>query len=323
MGALQQAIERELAGLTPQDLSRARGDLSARYQVAHQVTPYMGSSWERLSYLATRMPATFAAVCSALKRMLERLPEAEVQIETLLDLGSGPGTALWAAVELLQTLREATLCERDGQLIQLGQRLLSHEPSFERLRVTWQQQNLAVGAKLPQADLVMASYVLGELPEAEWQAIAMEAWRVTGRFLLFVEPGTPAGFLRIRQLRKRMLEEGAYIVAPCTHCEGCPMSESDWCHFAAPVARSSLHRQLKQGTLGHEEEKYSYVVFSKEPISYGGYRIVHSPQKRSGHVHVTLCGAEGLVTTVVSKRHKEVYQQVRRADWGDRVEILP
>ena len=58
----------------------------------------------------------------------------------------------------------------------------------------------------------------------------------------------------------------------------------DWCHFAARVNRSALHRRLKEGQLGYEDEKYSYVAAAAtghlaRPASG---RIVRHPVFRKG-----------------------------------------
>ena len=48
-----------------------------------------------LAYLATKLPATFAAV----QEILESAPELQPDFEqkSLLGVGSGPGMAMWAA----------------------------------------------------------------------------------------------------------------------------------------------------------------------------------------------------------------------------------
>jgi ribosomal protein RSM22 (predicted rRNA methylase) len=93
----------------------------------------------------------------------------------------------------------------------------------------------------------------------------------------------------------------------------------DWCHFAARVSRSSLHRQVKGGSLPYEDEKYSYVAATRVPVpTEPPARIVRKPQLRKGQVLLDLCTSdEGLVRDTVTKRHGERYRAARDANWGD------
>jgi ribosomal protein RSM22 (predicted rRNA methylase) len=92
----------------------------------------------------------------------------------------------------------------------------------------------------------------------------------------------------------------------------------DWCHFAARVSRSSLHRQVKGGSLPYEDEKFSYVAAARFPAAPAASRIVRHPQIRKGQVLLDLCTAEdGLRRETVTKRHGDAYRAARDADWGD------
>ena len=48
-----------------------------------------------------------------------------------------------------------------------------------------------LGSAKPGADLVIAAYVLAEQPEQIAGPIAVDLWKVTGKALVLVEPGTP------------------------------------------------------------------------------------------------------------------------------------
>ena len=91
----------------------------------------------------------------------------------------------------------------------------------------------------------------------------------------------------------------------------------DWCHFAARIERTAEHRRLKRGVLGHEDEKYSYLVASRIPATWPRARIVRHPFFRPGHVQFTLCTADGLKQETVGKSDAERYRQARKAEWGD------
>jgi len=140
-------------------------------------------------------------------------------------------------------------------------------------------------------------------------------------YLALVEPGTPAGFERLRAARSALISWGARVGAPCPHDQTCPMVGSDWCHFAVRLERSALHRDLKAARLGYEDEKYSYLVVSPSPPSAPAARLVRSPRPHRGHVRLVLCETDGLTERVISRRDGELYRRARDARWGDRLEL--
>lgn len=95
------------------------------------------------------------------------------------------------------------------------------------------------------------------------------------------------------------------------------MQFPDWCHFAVRLERTQLHRQAKMGTLGYEDEKFSYVILTKEQPQALPSRIIATPKRRSGHVILPLCTPSGLKEQTVARSQKELYKQARKADWGD------
>ena len=123
------------------------------------------------------------------------------------------------------------------------------------------------------------------------------------------------------QARDVLIEQQYTILAPCPHNKPCPLTAPDWCHFSVRLARSRLHRQLKDAELGYEDEKFCYLIASKSLVRDTDYdRILANPLKRSGHVHLKLCTHDGLLSqTIVSKKAKERYNRAKKADWGDRI----
>jgi ribosomal protein RSM22 (predicted rRNA methylase) len=91
----------------------------------------------------------------------------------------------------------------------------------------------------------------------------------------------------------------------------------DWCHFAARVERTAMHRRLKGGELGHEDEKFSYVAATPLPGNPAEQRIVRHPGFHSGFVELQLCSADGLEKRTIGRSKKNEYRAARRAAWGD------
>ena len=191
--------------------------------------------------------------------------------------------------------------------------------SVDRLSARYRQGDAATSPILgSEADLVTLSYVLGELPDATRADVVRWLAAKPGAVAL-IEPGTPAGYERIRAARAQLIDLGLHVVAPCPHDAACPIVPGeDWCHFAARLPRSGLHRKLKAGTLGFEDEKFAYVVASRTAPERPDARIIRHPKKHKGWVALDLCTPDGLKPAVaVSKKQGPRYRAARDAEWGD------
>jgi ribosomal protein RSM22 (predicted rRNA methylase) len=310
---LRRAIDEHIGDILPSEIARASAELSGAYRGERKGKPRLDRV-HRAAYLLTRLPATFAVLSRVFAEVKLRAPET--RIESMLDLGSGPGAAMWAAAEQFSALNRAMLVEIDADWIGTGMQL-SHRCRHHAVRDgNWINADLN---KMPAGkfDLVVASYVMNELRPAEIGAATRQAWERTGKALIFVEPGTPSGFAHIRAIRDELISLGAHMVAPCPHANACPMAANDWCHFAQRVQRTSAHRMAKGAELGYEDEKYSYVVFAREPVKLPAARIVRHPCKHSGHIEFELCTAEGLKRETLSKKHGDRYKEARKLEWGE------
>jgi ribosomal protein RSM22 (predicted rRNA methylase) len=264
------------------------------------------------------MPATYAALAAALREASARLPGWSPQ--TLLDAGAGPGTSVWAAVGVWPSLRQATLLEREQRMRDLGAELLEQaEP--EGVVVAWRQVDFtsAWGKPAPVADLVISAYALNELPQSRRAEVVVKLWAATEPergILALVAPGTPAGFAVIRSARDELIAAGAHLIAPCPHARVCPMQPGDWCHMAQRLALTRLHRRLKGGDAPFEDEKFSYVIASRQPGTPIAARVIRRPVTLPGHVQVELCGPDGLEKRDIAKRDRAAFRLARAAFWG-------
>ena len=190
-----------------------------------------------------------------------------------------------------------------------------------RLRDVSYERDEARGAlaKADAADLVMASYMIGEISDGERRALAELMWAKTKDTLLVVEPGTPAGYARIIALRERLIALGAHVVAPCPHDGKCPLQPPDWCHFTQRLQRSRAHKQVKGAELPFEDEKFAYVALTRAPVAQRPARVLAQPAVGKVEITAKLCTPEGLVLTKVPHRAKADYAAARRWRWGDTV----
>jgi ribosomal protein RSM22 (predicted rRNA methylase) len=313
--ALREAIDRETAHQGGAALTRAVDALSRRYRGGAGQAQPIGrlTDAERLAYAVVRLPATAAALDAAFAALDAH---AAVSPATITDLGAGPATVVWPAVSRWPGVRRIALVDRDPELLALGRRLIGDTAGGTALEA---RVGDLVSAEAPAADLVVLSYALGELAEDRLARAVDRALALATGAVAIVEPGTPAGFERIRSARDRLRAAGATLVAPCPHADACPMSGGDWCHFAVRLDRSRAHRQSKQAALGWEDEKFSYVI--AVPAEAGlraraAARVVRRPIKGTGHVRLSLCAPGGLDETVVTRRDP-AYRAARDASWGD------
>jgi ribosomal protein RSM22 (predicted rRNA methylase) len=318
--ALRTAIEQQVTGVAGGELARASAELTDRYRAlagdgARADARHIETPAHRLAYVVVRAPATYAAVRAVLDDVASRLPKGSVR--SVLDVGAGPGVAAWAAVEAFPEVERITLVERDAELDGLGRRLAASAPHPALASARWLVADADRGPALEPHDLVVASYVVGEFGEKAIHRITGKFWEAAAAALVVVEPGTPAGFATVLAVRSELIGIGAGIVAPCPHDGACPMGEGDWCHFAARVERTALHRRLKGGDLGHEDEKYSYVAASRLGGERAEARIVRRPRLREKHVELELCAREGLARRVVTKKDRAAYRRARKSGWGD------
>ena len=319
--SLRMALAHELETIPRKQVAEAAADLSLHYREGHAAreSSFLHSQTDVVAYAAYRMPATYAAVYAALDEVRKRRPGW--QPRTLLDAGSGPGTAMWAANEVWPDIEEITLLEREETMMAFGKQLARHTNTAALRQANWKKVDLLGRWESEPQELVTTTYVLGELPQAKRESFINKLWSITADTLVIIEPGTPAGFAHIRKARQDLIAAGASVIAPCPHNLSCPMTGNDWCHFSQRISRTQLHRQIKKAVLSYEDEKFSYVVLSRSKGLPIGGRVIRHPQIRPGNIHLELCTPEGLRSTIVTRRDKAAFREARDLKWGDSLSL--
>ena len=315
--ALRQAVDHVLEGVKLPALQQAARLLSQRYRAeTRDGRLHLSDEMAAKAYLATRLPATYAAVRASMAGLAQIRPDFSPR--NLLDVGAGPGTVLWAARDCWQSLGQAMMVEASPAIRAIGGELARHAAPVEASYVP-----ADIAGKFPElqpADLVTLAYVLDELAPDQIEPLVDRLWRLTGDILLIVEPGTPAGWRRIMQARARLIASGAHLVAPCPHQRDCPLAAPDWCHFSRRVARSRLHRLAKGGEVPWEDEKYIFLAAAKTPGERPAARVLSPPQASSGMVRLKLCAADGSAgERILSRRDGAAFKAAKRLDWGDAI----
>jgi ribosomal protein RSM22 (predicted rRNA methylase) len=315
---LKAALDGKLRGFSRNDAAGRSASISKTYRDGGGSVG-IRSETDALAYALARMPATYAAVTASLNALAEIRPDFAPN--SLLDVGAGPGTATWAAAEAFPSLQNFALLDANDALRSLAFGLFAD--SFRLRDVSYERgEARATLANTDAADLVIASYMIGEIGDAERRALAELMWQKTRDTLLVVEPGTPAGYARIIALREQLMAMGAHVAAPCPHDGKCPLEPPDWCHFSQRLQRSRAHKQVKGAELPFEDERFSYVVLTREAIGERPSRVLAEPAMSKVEITAKLCTPEGVTLTKVPRRAKADYASARRWRWGDAVEPL-
>lgn len=313
------AEEREDIGF-----GRARG---------HVPDGYTDAEGRGLGYIAARLPATYAAIQACLRQ----IPDACLEgVTSVLDVGAGPGTATWALFERWPALAHSTMLERDKAMMAQGQALAI---AYPEIKVSMRELDFVTALDKAEAqDLVLVAFALNEVDESGQAAMVEALWAKAKLGLLIVDPGTPDTSRRLQLVRSQLIKAGAHLVAPCPQSGTCPLLKADakapkrkgqpakadapapWCHFNVRLERRGLHRLVKGGELGYEDEKFSYLYFSRAPQPAAApMRLLSNPHRVSRHINLDVCNAAGEREAIFMNRRDSPYylrHAARQLEWG-------
>lgn len=312
---LKAALDARLQGLSRNHTAERAALISRTYRDGGGSGTIVSEA-DALAYALARMPATYAAVTASMNALRQIMPDFAPL--SLLDVGAGPGTATWATAEAFSSIQHFTLLDANRALRALALDLARGNLDLREMEYRHGEAYVALAETEP-ADLVVASYVIGEVSEAQRKALAELMWAKTLDTLLIVEPGTPAGYARIMELRTQLIASGASTVAPCPHDGICPLTLPDWCHFTQRLPRLRAHKQLKSAELPYEDEKFSYVALTRTPVKQHPARVLTQPITTKVAVTTKLCTDRGVISTIVPRRDKTTYARWRKYSWGDAV----
>jgi ribosomal protein RSM22 (predicted rRNA methylase) len=312
---LKAALDAKLQGLSRNDAAERAASISQTYRDGGGSSA-IKSEADALAYALARMPATYAAVTASLNALCEIRPDFAPT--SLLDVGAGPGTATWAAAAAFPSLTSLALLDSNSALRALALDLAGDSTRLRKMTYQLGEARAAL-ADSEAADLVIASYMIGEIGDAERTALAGLMWAKARDTLLIVEPGTPAGYGRIIALRRQLIAAGANVAAPCPQDRECPLPAPDWCHFTQRLPRSRAHKQLKSAELPYEDEKFSYLALTRAAVATRPARVIAQPVVTKVAVTARLCTDQGILNAGAARRQKAAYQRFKKIAWGDAI----
>ncbi|KAI9027193.1 mitochondrial small ribosomal subunit Rsm22-domain-containing protein [Phycomyces nitens] len=297
---------------------------------------------EALAYTAGVLPASYAAISNVFEEINNRL--GDFKPKSMLDFGTGPGTAIWAAQEVFD-IKKYVGVDLSEDMLRVAEQLEECAKKPESVPIEFKRY-LAFDPTISKPDLVVSAFALGDIASTALQKSTIEQlWEQAGDVLVLIERGTPIGFSAIARARQWILdaekEKGkkVHVVAPCPHDRPCPLLFSpeakpskSWCHFSQRVERPSFLMKTKHSKFNTEDAKYSYVVLRRgerplaeksdaplETLAFSWPRLIQPPLKNKGHVVMDLCVQNGQIqrTSIPKSQGKIPYRDARKSMWGD------
>ncbi|MDU6141033.1 small ribosomal subunit Rsm22 family protein, partial [Bradyrhizobium sp.] len=173
--ALKSALEARLHGQSRRDAGERAGRISASYRSGGN-SGTITSEADAIAYATVRMPATYAAVAASLNALMQANPDFAPA--SLLDVGAGPGTASFAAAEAFSSLASYSAMDSNPALRSLAMALADDATRLRGLTYALGPARTLLD-RAERADLVIASYMIGELTEVERAATIDALWART------------------------------------------------------------------------------------------------------------------------------------------------
>ena len=303
---VQQKINEMLSDKKMTEYKKVQKSLTQKYKnQSGKGLSLIDSKQDSLLYAFSRMPATF----SVLHTLIQQLQKQQLlkNFDSVIDMGSGTGAGYFAIKELNESI-EISLFERDKNMIDI----FNH---FETGEIV-EQFDLTKSQTDKKADLVMTSYVLSELSDEQRMLAAKKLFDMTNKYLLIVDTGTPKVWQQMMNIKTALENYGAKTLAPCRAKECC--LENDYCQFYARVERSAVHKQVKDGSLSYEDEKYFYLLFSKDEVFIDDRaRLIRRPIIKTNIATLSLCTKNGIMQKDFTKKNKDEYKKAKKAKIND------
>ncbi|OQS06464.1 hypothetical protein THRCLA_01485, partial [Thraustotheca clavata] len=320
------------------------------------IPPFLYGPQETLAYMAHEMDGVYSSLHNVFRQMnqppIHFNQDQDTQIEeykpkSMLDYGSGPGTAAWVANQFYQdSLNEYRIIEPSQSMVDAAQVILEGFKGLSfRKNLAEMKRDIEKGKTY---DLITLSFVLSDITnDLERIAIVSTLWSLlaeNGR-LIIVDRGNSWGSLQVRSARQFILDslttnqdqviasddaiphiQGGKILGPCPHHKECPMKEGEWCHFVQRTPQVSQPRlPTPQRWTGHHSMKFSYVTFEKKAshssltTTSSHARLTRGPLMSTRQVTLDLCHPNGNTerrAVTKGRSIREAYRAARKAHWG-------
>lgn len=236
----------------------------------------------------------------------------------VLDIGSGPGTAILGVLDFFSGLEhrpflEFTAVEPVAENLREAQALF--KASIEESRISASLETINSGIEtIPDKgsfDIIILSNLLNEVANLKEDRLTRRVSilkRLMTEFLtddgscIIIEPALRETAREMLEVRDSLLAEGFTIYSPCLTGDKCPALQNpkDWCHEDVHWDAPEIVKEVDKLTgLRKETLKFSYLVLRKDGLSMTDifdkncFRVVSEPLITKGKIEFYICGASG------------------------------
>lgn len=242
-------------------------------------------SWFQIGYLNYFMPMQFVRIEKALKECLKAYPNLEQEISSVVDFGSGPGLAALVFKNYFKNLPPSwTNVDENKVAHELAEKVYK---SLDLKNPFIFKTSNTIEPSKREKELILLSYSLCEGINEE------NIFTYDHVFIL--EPSTRENSRALIKIRECALNKGYSIIAPCTHCEACPMlkRKNDWCHDSVEKPKIDSLMNLKL-PFSEKNLGFSYLFLSKkistnDLTNANQARVVGDFLKEKGKTKVAIC----------------------------------
>ena len=310
-----QLIDKILENEKITDVKKSYKQISEKYR-EEKINSSIVLSNEKLalSYLASRMGETSNIIYDVFDK-LNAFFDLNDNINSVLDLGSGTGSVFWALDNFNKTAK-ITAIEKQESMIKYS-KMLAKDLDFD---ITYINEDV-LSEKVKNLEifnLVIESFMLNELSKKDREKVLELMYEKTNDLIVLIEPGTPTSYKRMMEDREFLLKKGMNIILPCPHEKQCPLI-NDYCNFSVRMNRTKTSTMIKDATLNYEDEKYFYLIFSKNiKGSLHKSVVLRKPVYRKKLVELKLCNDNNQISnTIITKNNKDIYSISKKLKHGD------
>lgn len=253
----------------------------------------------------------------------------------ILDIGSGPGTALLAASSFFKDRSVSlTAVDQNRHILKDASSLISKYAGLPVKTIAEPISARNVGSVLHESafDVIFLSNFVGEIRPFELRAALIQ--KLLGSFLsadgslIIIEPALRETSRDLMTLRDDLLTENPNISVQslCLHDLPCPMlraNNRDWCHVYLEWRRPELIEKIDR-LIGNQKNylKFSYLILKNkatvQPLPDDVSRVVSSPLISKGKKELLICNCKGLIRLCRQDKDRSsqnfIFDELKRGD---------